>query len=65
MGLNDLSHAEDRGAATADVSWMLWTAIGIGGEGRPLFGVALRSFRWLLGSRRLRRRFARSAGLAE
>jgi hypothetical protein len=31
VGLSDHSHAEDRRAATADLSWMLWTAIGIGG----------------------------------
>jgi hypothetical protein len=31
VGLNDHSHAEDRRAATADLSWMLWTAIGISG----------------------------------
>jgi hypothetical protein len=31
VGLTDHSHAEDRRAAGADLSWMLWTAIGIGG----------------------------------
>jgi hypothetical protein len=28
---NDRSPPEDRRAATADLSWMLWTAIGVGG----------------------------------
>jgi hypothetical protein len=31
VGLTDHSHAEDRRAAGSDLSWMLWTAIGIGG----------------------------------
>jgi hypothetical protein len=31
VGLNNHWHAEDRRAATADLSWMLWTAIGISG----------------------------------
>ena len=28
---NDHAAAEDRGAATSDLSWMLWTAVGLGG----------------------------------
>jgi hypothetical protein len=31
VGLNDHSHTQDRRAAGSDLSWMLWTAIGIGG----------------------------------